>query len=454
LKPQKYNHLNNRLGHSGWKKLRWALSFVAIASVCFLNSNNLNVGADAKSSKAELIPNFMPYPPMAHAVRIGLSTKNHAIRVAIWQAGAVFVNGTPIFALEPRMVYTITPGKITELGTGRSCALPFDQRCHISAPDYRVWTVNRWWRGCLEIINMPTYVTAVNLLDLEQYLMGVVPSEMPSSWAPAAPKCQAVAARSYAYAHMGKGSKWKSEGFDMVPDVRDQAYKGLAAEADSTCRAVMQTQGLILKNADKVKPGFYRAWVGDDMENLNIKKGVVSQSYLEKITGIKGIVGVTVKRWDAVGNATHIQVMGVKNSREVDGILLARMLNFATAGILDVHDEGANWVFTYRGPGNGARGLSQHGANMFAKRGWTFDRILQQYYQDVDGKLQLGFIDNAGYQMYAAPRPQIVKKAPSKTVYSKGLIEQEKRTEEKRTEEKRAEEKSTEDKSSTETQTR
>jgi hypothetical protein len=91
---------------------------------------------------------------------------------------------------------------------------------------------------------------------------------------------------------------------------------------------------------------------------------------------------------------------------------------------------------------------------MFAKRGWTFDRILQQYYQDVDGKLQLGFIDNAGYQMYAAPRPQIVKKAPSKTVYSKGLIEQEKRTEEKRTDEKRAEEKSTEDKTSTEALTR
>jgi len=376
-----------------------------------------------------VINSFLPYPPMIHPVRIGLSTKSSAIRVAIWQQGAVFVNGMPIFALEPRMVYTITPGKITELGTGRSCTLPYDQRCHISAPDYRVWTVNRWWRGCLEIINMPTYVTAINLLDLEDYLQGVVPSEMPSSWQPEALKCQAVAARSYAYAHMGKGSKWKSEGFDMVPDVRDQAYKGLAAEAPSTLAAVFQTRGLILKNADKVKPGFYRAWVGDEMENLNIKKSAVSQSHLEQITGIKGIVGVTVKQWNATGNASHIQVMGVRNSREVDGIALARMLNFATAGILDVHDEGSNWVFTYRGPGNGARGLSQHGANMFAKRGWTFDRILQQYYQDVDGKLQLGFIDGS-FKMYPATL-QPVKKAASKAEFSRGLIDQDKRSEDK-----------------------
>jgi hypothetical protein len=83
---------------------------------------------------------------------------------------------------------------------------------------------------------------------------------------------------------------------------------------------------------------------------------------------------------------------------------------------------------------------------MFAKRGWTFDRILQQYYQDVDGKLQLGFIDNAGYQMYAAPRPKTAKKPSTKTVYSKGLIEQDKHVDDKKSEDKKAEEKTTEEK--------
>ena len=63
------------------------------------------------------------------------------------------------------------------------------------------------------------------------------------------------------------------------------------------------------------------------------------------------------------------------------------------AGVLDVKEAGDNWIFTYRGPGNGSLGLSQHGANMFANRGWKFHQILQQYYQDPDGRLRLDIMD-------------------------------------------------------------
>lgn len=382
--------------------------------------------ADAKgASTSQAIPTiiaFSPYPPMLHPIRIGLQTRVSSIRVVVWSPGAVFVNGRAVFALKPQMMYSLSPGKITELATGQSYPLPFDQRAIVSAPDYRVWTNNKWWNGCLEVISLANGITSVNVLDLEYYLQGVVPSEMPSSWAAEALKCQAVAARSYAWAHIGAGSKWKSEGFDLVPDVRDQAYKGLAAEAPSTNAATWQTRGLILKNADKVKPGFYRAWVGDDFENLNIRKTPVPQARLEKLTGVKDIVGVTVMSFDAQGNAHAMQVMGrnPKDSRQVYGVALARTLGLATAGILDVREEGDNWVFTYRGPGNGARGMSQHGANMLAKRGWRFDQILQQYYQDNDGKLRLGFIP--GY-MYPPPRMagQKLAKQPQLT-FSKGSL--------------------------------
>ncbi|MBX9687718.1 MAG: hypothetical protein K2X27_13515, partial [Candidatus Obscuribacterales bacterium] len=169
---------------------------------------------------------------------------------------------------------------------------------------------------------------------------------------------------------------------------------GLGAEAASTFQAVQLTRGLILKDSGKVKPGFYRAWVGDEYENLNIRKSNVDKARLEKITGVAKIVGVTVKRWDPNGNAQSIQVMGVKKSREVYGVALAKMLSFSTAGILDVQEQGPYWVFTYRGPGNGSRGLSQHGANMLATNGWRFDQILQQYYQDNDGQLRLDYVNN------------------------------------------------------------
>lgn len=349
---------------------------------------------------------FPPYPPyMIHPVRVGLLVRTPCAKVAVWAPGAVFIDRQPIFLLKPGYMYQIANGRIVELATGRAIALPADKRPRIAAKDYLVWTSNRWWRGSLELIMFPSVVTIINLLDLENYLMGVVPSEMPSSWHLEALKAQAVAARSYAYAHTGSGSKWlHSEGFDLVPDVRDQVYKGRAAEANSTNWAVKLTQGIILKDSGRVKPGFYRAWVGDWFENLNIRKKTVPASILESLTGVKGIVGVTVKQFDTNANARSIQVMGKKKTREVYGIELARRLGLTTAGILDVHEEGNNWVFTYRGPGNGVRGLSQHGANMLASRGWNFEQILRQYYQDPDGKLRLDYMDH--YRAATATQPQ------------------------------------------------
>lgn len=378
------------------------MPWVLVASI-FWWQGSLSASAKIHPAvnKTEPAPrvSFRPYPPMLHPIRIGLARRAPVVRIAMWSPGAVFVDNKPVFTLHPQMVYTITGGSIVELGTNRSYPLPTDRRTQISASDYRVWINNRWYRGSLELINFGSTATAINLLDLEEYLLGVVPSEMPASWRIEALKAQAVAARSYAWAHMGHGSKWYStDGYELVPDVRDQAYKGLAAEAPSTFLAVQQTRGIVLKDSGKVKAGFYRAWVGDSYENLNIRKGSVPSAYLSKITGVPKIVGVTVKQWDPNGNARSIQVMGPKKSREVYGVALAKMLNFPTAGILDVQEQGPDWIFTYRGPGNGSRGLSQNGANMLASGGWKFDQILQQYYQDPDGHLRLDYMDK-----YSAP---------------------------------------------------
>ncbi|PWU02408.1 MAG: hypothetical protein C5B53_01695 [Candidatus Melainabacteria bacterium] len=361
-------------------------------------------GACGKATSEPIAALFAPYPPMVTPVRIGIATRASRARVAVWAPGAVFVDNRPVFTLNPRSVYSIVGNTIEELATGKSYSLPLNQRAELSAGNYIFWANNRWYRGSLEIISFPHAVTLINVLDLEDYLRGVVPSEMPANWHFEALKAQAVAARSYAWAHMGPGSKWsRTEGFDLVPDVRDQMYRGLAAEARTSSAAVFATRGVVLKDADRVvKPGFYRATVGDAYENLNIRKYTVSDSLLEKITGVPKIVGVTIRQWDPqTGNAHSLQVMGAsKKNREVSGVELARMLHFATAGILDVHDEGEYWTFTCRGPGNGSRGLSQHGANMLASKGWRFDQILQQYYQSPDGHVKLGLTDSESMLRY------------------------------------------------------
>ncbi len=87
-------------------------------------------------------------------------------------------------------------------------------------------------------------VTAVNVLDLESYLRGVLPAEIGSGGTNGfeAVKAQAVAARSYTLAYM---NRWRARGFDMLSTVEDQVYLGAAGEKDAANRALRETCGVV-----------------------------------------------------------------------------------------------------------------------------------------------------------------------------------------------------------------
>ena len=101
------------------------------------------------------------------------------------------------------------------------------------------------YRGRVEIFpNAKNRLTVVNTLDMETYLRGVLPKEM-SAWVfPSieALKAQAVAARTYAYANLGKRS---ASGFDLLDTPLDQVYGGKDCEQSLADRAVEETKGLI-----------------------------------------------------------------------------------------------------------------------------------------------------------------------------------------------------------------
>ena len=101
------------------------------------------------------------------------------------------------------------------------------------------------YRGTVEIFpNAQGRLTVVNTLDLESYLRGVVPKEMGAWEFPAveALKAQAVAARTYAVANLGKRA---AEGFDLLDTPLDQVYGGRDGEQSLTDRAVAETAGLV-----------------------------------------------------------------------------------------------------------------------------------------------------------------------------------------------------------------
>ena len=110
----------------------------------------------------------------------------------------------------------------------------------------------RGYRGWLRVLKVGAKVRIVNVVDLDLYLRGVVPSEMPKDWAPEALKAQAVAARSYAVSHLHSGG-----GYDLFPDTRDQVYLGIPHEAPATTAAVNATAGQVALYRGKVASTYF-----------------------------------------------------------------------------------------------------------------------------------------------------------------------------------------------------
>lgn len=180
---------------------------------------------------------------------------------------------------------------------------------------------NKWYRGYLIIQNKNQKLTLINDVDLEDYIKGVVPSEMPSGWELEALKAQAIAARSYALANLGKRA---SLGFDLKDTPEDQAYGGASAETAKTNTAVEETNGLVLTYNYKVVSAFYSASAG----------------------------GQTVTTKEAWGN----DVPYIRSVPSFDD--------------------------NVKKNGHGI-GMSQHGANNLAKQGYNAYQILNYFYKNV-----------------------------------------------------------------------
>ncbi len=190
-----------------------------------------------------------------------------------------------------------------------------------SCQDGFVSTKKKWYRGHLIIQNNNGRLTVINDVDLESYLKGVIPSEMPTSWDVEAHKAQAIAARSYALANLGKRA---AKGYDLEDTPRDQAYGGASAENKGTSKAVNDTRGIVLTHNQRIISAFYTASAGGKTRSASAAWGG-NVPYLRSVPSYDAGVG-----------------------RKGHGI-----------------------------------GMSQHGANNLAKQGYNAYQILKYFYKDV-----------------------------------------------------------------------
>lgn len=138
--------------------------------------------------------------------------------------------------------------------------IPVGVGFHWESKETRVYPENMLFQ-----IDKDGQLAVVNVLPIENYIQGVVPSEMPPGFPLEALKAQAVAARGEVLSKLGRAHQ--DDPFDVCADVHCQVYSGLSKRAASTDRAVQVTRGTVLWKDGKIIEALYASMCGGHGEN-------------------------------------------------------------------------------------------------------------------------------------------------------------------------------------------
>lgn len=291
------------------------------------------------------------------------------------------------------------------------------------------------YAGMVVLENAGGGVQAINEVELERYVASVASRELYPSWDAAAFEAQAVAARSYAIQSMGLRSR-RDRGWHVESSTIDQAYPGHTTHERSIA-AAMATRGKVLVWGGKVLRAYYSSTSGGRSasaadtwptgEGFEYNRALPIQAH----EAIHASDASRFHRWQVVRTADEVTQRlrawgganghSLRSARSVSAIEVLRTnrlgrpaayrvgesngvshvlsaeqlrvaLNTRVPGLPDVTGEsrvrssdfevtaaGQRMVFRGRGFGHGV-GMCQFSAQALARRGWSADAILMNFY--------------------------------------------------------------------------
>ena len=262
-------------------------------------------------------------------------------------------------------------------------------------------------RGSLTVKQKAGVLMLINLVDMEDYLKSVVPSESYASWPLETLKAQAVAARTYAYYQILHREDWD---YDLVADQGDQAYKGMERERKNSSLAVTETEGEILTYKEKPILAMYSANSGGytadsqfifslskpyliahpDPESLNGKMAYWTKKFsvkeVENALDKRGIDISGIERIEAAergpsGRIIKVRIVSKSGSKVFrTRTTLGRALQLPEI-LLEITQKDGNFIFEGRGWGHGV-GYSQWGSAILGKD-TSYKKILAFYYPNA-----------------------------------------------------------------------
>ncbi|MCL2766702.1 MAG: SpoIID/LytB domain-containing protein [Peptococcaceae bacterium] len=279
-------------------------------------------------------------------------------------------------------------------------------------------SLNTRYRGDILFMIEDGTLMAVNRLNVEDYLRGVIAAEMPSTWPEEALKAQAVTSRTYAM-HMAGESK--ESAYDLTSDQYTQMYRGYDGEYSSTSKAVQDTTGVVMLNHGKPVQAYFHSSSGGYTENSedvwltplpSIKARIDSydindahynwQVYysayqltdrFRNSASFKSISNINCVYTDTGTRVREMTVIGldyddrplqikISNADRVRTTLGLKSALFRMDKTFDEYNNLSGVRLTGSGFGHGL-GMSQYGARGMALEGYDYRDILRFYFTDI-----------------------------------------------------------------------
>lgn len=263
----------------------------------------------------------------------------------------------------------------------------------------------------------------VEELELDDYLLGVVSSEMPASFEQEALNAQAVVARTYTIYKITEGNKHKNA--DVCDNSKccqawiskeDRLNKWNEKERDSNWskieEAVNSTKGKIITYDGKAISAFFHSNSGGITDSATAVWGGTNYPYLQAVQTsgedsykqYKSEVLITqeefvskIKEYHSdfvidFNNTNSIEIIDYTDGERIKTIKIGN-LNLSGTEVrtifglksakfqIDIDDE--NVKFNVIGYGHGV-GMSQTGADSMAKQGSNYEEIIKHYYTEVE----------------------------------------------------------------------
>ncbi|ADV68729.1 SpoIID/LytB domain-containing protein [Deinococcus maricopensis] len=272
----------------------------------------------------------------------------------------------------------------------------------------------RTYRGGVQLRAVNGGVQAVNVVDMEAYLRGVVPAEMPASWPQEALKAQAVIARTYAASRVNPNAP-----YDVCATEQCQVYGGVAREANNSDAAINATAGQVVSYAGRAAKTFFSSdsggftassaevW-GEALPYLVAKADPASQGpksqwsmsvpypRVAEVAARYGVrvgrvTGVQVTRASASGRPQELTLTGTSGTARLAGADAGGFVRSLGAYSTRVTFTPGADALLVAGAGSGhGVGLSQYGASGLAQQAWTHLQILGFYYPGASISALLG----------------------------------------------------------------